>query len=539
MNNSAFKGIRRKSRDLGLRCPVKVYSWTNAIDGKVHVNERSKGALINYLYMGVQVIVNLIYVPLLLGFIGRSEFGLYQLVGSVMAYLLIMNSTVAAAVQRYYNKYLALHEEEKAINVLGVARVLYRILSAVAVVVGVGLIALANVVYADSFTPAELSEFSAMLAVLIANVVVVLNNSIYSATIEGNERFTFQYGMQVFLTVLQPFAIALAIYIYPYAISVVVVQLLIICLEALLRRGYTSRKLGIHVHLQEFDKKLARSLLVFSGAILLATVADQIFWRTDQLILGYFFGTDIVAVYGIASQIFMCYMPVGIAVSAVFLPKVTRIYRGEDNSETLSELFVRIGRISFLVLSLVLTGFVIFGEDFIWLWAGDGFHDAYLVALIIMVPFTIDLIQNVGLTILRVNNTYGYRARVYFAVAVINIVTTIMLVPVMGLFGAAVSTAVAMFIGSGLIMNWFYWKRTGIDIPDFWKQICRVALGPFILFVIAFALFATVLPAASSWLMLIGYIVLYTVLYLIVCWLFAFNDYEKSLLKMLVAKVKR
>ena len=91
------------------------------------MNERSKGAIMNYLYMGVQVIVNLIYVPLLLSFIGTAEYGLYQLIGSVMAYLLIMNSTIAAAVQRYYNKYLALHDEQKALNVLGVSRVLYRV----------------------------------------------------------------------------------------------------------------------------------------------------------------------------------------------------------------------------------------------------------------------------------------------------------------------------------------------------------------------------------------------------------------------------
>ena len=50
------------------------------------MNERSKGAIMNYLYMGVQVIVNLIYVPLLLSFIGTAEYGLYQLIGSVMAY---------------------------------------------------------------------------------------------------------------------------------------------------------------------------------------------------------------------------------------------------------------------------------------------------------------------------------------------------------------------------------------------------------------------------------------------------------------------
>ena len=492
----------------------------------------------NYLYMIVQVIVNLIYVPLLLGFIGRSEFGLYQLVGSVMAWLLIMNSTVSAAVQRYYTKYLALHERKKAENVLGVSRVLYRILSLAAILAGAALIAIANVAYAESLTASERSELSLMLAILIANVIIVLNNSIYSSTIESHERFTFQYGIQVALTAAQPLAIVLVVMFWPCALSVVAVQLATVAIEALLRRYYVKRRLGITVNLHDFDRDLARSLLVFSGSILLATVADQVFWRTDQLILGYFFGTETVAVYGIASQVFMCYMPLGIAVSSVFLPKLTRIYRGEEPGETISQLFIRIGRLSFFVLGAVLTGFIVFGDAFISLWAGGGYHDAYLVAVIIMVPFTIDLIQNVGLTILRVNNSYGFRARVYFATAVVNIAVTILLVPSTGVIGAAASTAGALFLGSGIVMNWYYWKRTGIDIPLFWRNICRIALAPFILFVAAAALSAFALPAANSWPILLGYLIAYTGAYLGVCWLFSFNDAEKGILRTLMRGIR-
>ena len=485
----------------------------------------------SYLYMVVQVIVNLIYVPLLLSTIGRNEFGLYQLVGSVMAYLLIMNSTIAAAVQRYYNKYLALHEDEKAENVLGVSRLIYHVLSGVAIVVGIALIAIANVVYAESLTPDELSELSVMLAILIANVIIVLNNSIYTATIEAHERFVFQNSVQVLVTALQPVFIAIAVWIYPFAVSVIVVQLVSVIIEVVLRRYYSNNKLGVRVIMHDLDRSLVRGLLMFSGSILLATVADQIFWRTDQLILGYFFGTASVAVYGIAAQVFMCYMPLGLAISNVFLPKATRIFQGEETDETLSDLFVRIGRIQFLVLFAVLTGFIVFGDAFIYLWAGEGFHDAYLIAIIIMVPFTTDLIQNVGLTVLRVNNTYGFRARVYFACAVVNIALTILFIQWFGILGAAFSTALSLIFCSGIVMNIFFWKRTGLDIPRFWRQICRCAAPLFALFLVVFALYTQLLPAADNWLLLLAYLVVYVIVYLAVCWLFSFNDYEKNLLR--------
>ena len=39
----------------------------------------------------------------------------------------------------------------------------------------------------------------------------------------------------------------------------------------------------------------------FSGGIIMATIADQIFWKTDQLIVGYLFGAEFVAVYSVGS----------------------------------------------------------------------------------------------------------------------------------------------------------------------------------------------------------------------------------------------
>lgn len=483
----------------------------------------------SYLYMVVQVVVSLVYVPLLLGTIGVNEYGLYQLVGSVMAYLLIMNSTIAAAVQRYYNKYLAIHDEHNAENVLGVAQVLYWGLSAATAIVGVVVIVIVNQVYDNSLSPEELRELSSMLVLLIFNVMIVLSNSIYNATIEAHERFFFHNLLMMVTVIVQLGVVAFAVQMWPCALTVAAIQLAFAAIDAVARHEYAKRRLGIRVRLHVFDKELAAALLVFSGGILLATVADQIFWRTDQLILGYFFGTESVAVYSIGSQIFMAYLPLGIAVSSVFLPKATRIYHGEDTSETLSGLFIRIGRISFLILAAVLTAFAIFGRDFIALWAGEGFEEAYLVAIIVMVPFTIDLIQNIGLTILRVNNTYGFRARIYFGVAVANIALTIIMVQAFGIIGAAVSTAIAMFVGNGLIMNWFYWKRTKLDIPRFWHEICRLALPLFVLFAIMFLLAAAVLPPASNWGIMALYLVGYAIVYLCVGWLFAFDDYERYL----------
>ena len=51
------------------------------------MNERKKGAILSYIQVFLSVVVSMIYVPVLLHFLGQSEYGLYQIVGSFFSYV--------------------------------------------------------------------------------------------------------------------------------------------------------------------------------------------------------------------------------------------------------------------------------------------------------------------------------------------------------------------------------------------------------------------------------------------------------------------
>lgn len=85
----------------------------------------------------------------------------------------------------------------------------------------------------------------------------------------------------------------------------------------------------------------------------------------------------------------------------------------------------------------------------------------------------LDAMQNLGLTILQVMNKYGFRGKVYFIIAIINIITTVFLVKTVGIVGAAISTAISMAIGNGVIMN-LYYNKLGLNIRKFWKEIIKL-----------------------------------------------------------------
>ena len=450
-----------------------------------------------------------------------------------MAYIVSINGILSAGVGRYYCMYLAEHDSERMENTLAISKRLYLILSVASFAIVLVLSVAVRFVYVESFSAGQLSEMSAMLIVLGLNCIVTMNNAVYIAAIAAHERFAFLKLSQLIALIAQPALVVVLMRFWGNALMVCSVILLTNALCALAQRYFCVRVLGVKATYHGWDKSLVRGLLKFGSAIIMVTVADQIFWKTDQLIIGYFYGADPVAVYAVGSQIFSAFMAVGTAVASVFMPKVSFLFHKERDYAGISALFTKVGRISFIVCGLILGAFIVFGDDFILLWAGQGFHESYLVALIIMIPYTIDIIQNLGLTILQVEDKYYFRGVMYLLIAILNIVATIVFVQCCGIVGAAVSTAVATILGNGLLMNWYYAKRAKIDIKSFWLEICKLLVP--MAFVTVFVYCCWHLSGWSpSWYSVLFAGVLYCVCQFAALWIGGLNEYEKGLIALIL-----
>lgn len=101
--------------------------------------------------------------------------------------------------------------------------------------------------------------------------------------------------------VIQPFLVIALTNYYPSALTVTLVVFAMNSACAVVQGLYRRNVLNIGRRSFGWDSKLAKALMSFSGGIIMATIADQIFWKTDQLIVGYLFGAEFVAVYSVGS----------------------------------------------------------------------------------------------------------------------------------------------------------------------------------------------------------------------------------------------
>ena len=188
------------------------------------MNQRKLGILLSYVNIILHAVIGFLYVPILLHYIGKSEYGLYQLIGSLIAYFSIMDFGLTAAVIRFYTKYKALDDEQGMENILAISLRGYGIVTCLALIVGGICYLFLDTAFGNSMTAAELMEAKDMFILLLFNIAITLSTMIFRAVINAHEHFFFLKGLETLQLILQPILVVLVLQRHPSAFSVAAVQ---------------------------------------------------------------------------------------------------------------------------------------------------------------------------------------------------------------------------------------------------------------------------------------------------------------------------
>ena len=438
------------------------------------MNQKKAGVLLSYGQTVLSTIISLVYTPVMLRLLGQSEYGLYTLVNGFISNLSLMSFGLGSAYVRYYARAEAKDGENGVARINGMFMVIFLVIAAMSLVVGGVLVANVHNIFAAKLTPAEIETARVLMALLVINIAVSFPCSVFTSYITAKERFFFQRMISMLRTVLNPIVMLPLLLMGMGSVALVVVTLVLSVVTDVSSIIFCRRKLGMRIAFGRFDFSLLREMAGFSFFIFLNMIIDQINWTVDTTLLGIISGTAATAVYGVGSQLHRYYMTLSTSISGVFVPQINRIVAKGESDEKLTQLFTRVGRVQFMLLMLVLTGFVFVGEPFIEAWGGGEYEGAYPIALLLMAPVTVPLIQNIGIEIQRAKNKHQFRSKVYFVMALFNVAISIPLGMKWGGLGCAMGTGISMIVCNGFVMNWYYHTHIGLDMGYFWKQILRI-----------------------------------------------------------------
>ena len=501
----------------------------------INSNERKRGAILSYLSIILSTVVQLVYTPLLIRMLGQSEYGLYSLVSSVIGYLTVLDLGFGNAIVVFTAKYRANKEYEKEKKLHGMFLVIFCIIGLIAGLLGVLLYFNVPLLFGKTMTDIELHKAKIMMLILSFNLAATFPFSIYSSIITAYEKFTFQKIMSILNTLLKPLLMIPLLFLGYKSITMTVVITVVNIIVLLSNYFYCKKKLGVNIKFMGFDKKLFKTIFSYSFFIFLGVIVDKVNWSVDQFVLGAVSGTIAVSLYSVASQINTLFVNLSGAMSGVLLPKMSKMIAKNVSNKEITNEFIKVGRIQYLIIFLMASGFTLFGKEFIMAWAGKDFATSYYIAVILILPLCVPLIQNLGISIMQAKNMHKFRSILLALIAVANIFISIPLAKAYGGIGSAIGTSLSLIIGNIIILNIYYHKKVGINVIEFWKSIIKMTI-PMIIPIVAIVILMHFVTL-HGYVNLIVFGGIYTILYCLSCYFLVMDDYEKNIVNKVLIKL--
>ena len=228
--------------------------------------------------------------------LGKSEYGMYSIGASVVAYLTILDLGFGNAIVRYTAKYRAEGKAEEQCKMFGMFFLLYCGISLVAIALGFVLAFNTELIFDGAMTAGELSRVRAMLFLMVLNLAVTFPFSLFGSIITAYERFVFQKVVAIFRIVLNTGTMIVLLQFGYKAVALVVVTTVFNLCTLASNFFYCKKFLNVKLAFGKIDWSFLKEVAVFSFWIFLNAIMDRIYWSTGQFVLGAFVGTAAVAV---------------------------------------------------------------------------------------------------------------------------------------------------------------------------------------------------------------------------------------------------
>lgn len=503
----------------------------------LHLGQRKTGSLLQYLMLTINMLVGILFTPFIVRKLGKAEYGLYQLVASFAGYLAVLDFGIGTTLTRYSVKFRSKGEIKKEENYLFMSLMQTLCFSAGVLIIGGILYFFLDDIFSASLTAAELHKAHYLYILMVINVSVTLIDHYFWGTHCSREQFIYNTGEKIIRILLRMALISILLINGMDSVALIAVDLFLTVVMLICDMFYSFGFLKIKIRYHNFDKALFKESFLFAFFIFLQAIVNQITMNTDKFILGIMTSTSMVAVYAVAMQIFTIYNSLSTAIQSVFLPKATKlVHTGADKGQ-LTDFVIKPARVQFMILGITLVGFLLIGKEFVRCWMGKDFLSAYMIALIIMIPGTVELSQNVIVSVVLAKNKNGFRTTVMAGVAVFNVVLTVFLIKLLGYMGAPIATAVSYLIGNIIIMNIYYKKVIDIDIFRFAVEVLRGTGAALVITGVVSYFLIRVIPL-SGWAGVAVKALIITAIYAALMLLFGFNAEESGYIRKILGRSK-
>jgi O-antigen/teichoic acid export membrane protein len=460
--------------------------------------------------------------PFLIDNLGQRYYGMWTLIGSIIAYLGYMDFGLSKATQNFIARAIGKNSAEDANRILTTSLSVFSVIGVLALAAALIGAIIAPVFLED---PSELFIFRVSIVILGLSAAISFPLMAFNGFFSANLRYDVVVAIETSRLLIRSGFLILVLQrghtLIAMSIVVVAVDLIVHAAKLfILRRMYSEVKLGRHL----FDRSLIRPLYSYGGKAFLHNLADLLRFQIDILVVGAWLNLSAVAVYSVAGSLAGYFRQLLGMVFGVTVPVYAQL-DATENTVALRDFFRFSSKLATIMAVFLAGNTIVFGGFFIDIWLGSDFSESYLILVILLVGALLHVSQEPALALLYGLGEHGRYAGVSLIEGIINVGLSIILVTQYGTAGVAAATSICTVITAGFAF-WTVAIRARVSLINQLFVYGTTLLFGLITHAAAYRLVQAIRPETFS--TLFGVALPVACIECIAIWLVLFNNDDRS-----------
>lgn len=228
------------------------------------MNQRKTGVVLTYISQIVKILTGLLYTPIMLRLLGKSEYGLYQLVYSVVPYLGLLSMGFGSSYMRFYSQRKVKNDIKGIEKLNGMFMFIFLCISAICIVCGFFMIINITKIFGNGLNETEYNTARALMVLMIFSLAITFPNSVFDCNLTAHEEFIFQKLLSLTQSLLNPFLALPLLLLGKGSVGIVLVSTILTVLSFILNGMYCIKKIHMKFSFHGMEISLLKEMWVFT-----------------------------------------------------------------------------------------------------------------------------------------------------------------------------------------------------------------------------------------------------------------------------------
>ena len=425
----------------------------------------------NYLAAITTSLMGFVATPIVLDHLGRSTYGAWALIASIIGYSSLMDLGIGLTVMRQVAERAHVSDRTELRRITSTALTIYAAVGLL--ITGVGILAASDLSAAFHLEPSERHQFAIAFMIMCGTLGLTFPAGLYTGINQGFGKFREQ-GLIVIGQSLSGAGVTIAIVLAGGGL----VDLALgwtgcVLLGFVAKVVYARCALNITPNPRRFERRLARGLMSISFWMFIINLANKVIWNTDTIVIGSVIGAVAVAHYTVALGPATAVRTITDQFNSVTYTAAASL-RAQSQRQTMQRLLLEATRVVTSCICPFVVLFLVWGGQFLRLWVGPSMASSHWTLVVLVVGMLSTSVQATATQILLASELQSSLARVSVLEAAANLAASIVLAHEIGIIGVALGTTVPTTITA----FGYYLPRASRQLSIPFRSVLRRLIGP-------------------------------------------------------------